>query len=638
MDAADNSTGPSEADGEGLPTRRSMRAPRNVAATASATDVLSSPGGSEPGPARGRRLLVAAGVAALGAGALAVGSRLAAMAGSPTHGQQGGSGETNGTDSNAVGGGEMGAGPAPVAPPGATMGQSGGGAPVVPGQIAEASDRDESHGQGVAEIDRPKEYDPGLPAGRTNGPMSVPVADSPEARHHLLKRAGYGIGAIAEREVEQMGLDAWLTQQLDPAYVDPFEATALSWFPFAKVEINSAEAAGVDRNETYPAYINATLARQIYGKRQIYENVVDVFENHLYCIRGTDLGVGQGNDYGNAVIRPHALGRFRDMLLASARHPYMMKYLNNTDSVDGEINENYGRELLELHTVGVGSGYSEDDVKASATILSGRRAGSDRLFAYEPKHHVTGAVRVMDFASDNATTEGGMALGDEFLNYLATHPATARTVARKLAVRFVSDYPDPALVERLAQTYLDNDTDIRAVLVEIFRSDDFWHTAGSKIRRPLEDVVGTIRAIGADSAKRDGTLEMVGFLGLLGHRPLSWGPPNGYPDVWSAWMSASQLVQRWNEHFRLVGSHREHLLPSSEFTAIFTPAPGQTVDAWVDAMCRFAIGEPASQQILDAARVLHQLPVGSTVPADLSGRVGPEITALFFHSVQFSVR
>lgn len=632
--------------GDPLPTRRSLREARTSGAVAEA-DVLTTPGGAVSTPSKGRRALIAAGVAALGAGALAIGGRYAstmageggASAGGPGAAGMGAPGSTTANGSPAA---ATGASPAPVAPPGATMGPSGGGAPVVPGEVGSADDRDQSYNEGASEGEKPKEYDPKLPGGSTSGAMALPVADSPEARHHVLKRAGYGIGAIPEREVEAMGLDAWLTQQLDPAWEDPFEATCLSWFPYAKVDIASAEAAEAPREETYPAYVNGTLARQLFGKRQIFENVVDVFENHLYCIRGTDLGVGQGNDYGNTVIRPHAFGTFRDMLLASAAHPYMMKYLNNTDSVDGEINENYGRELLELHTVGVGSKdaptYSEDDVKSAAKILSGRRAGPDGLFAYEAKHHVTGPVKVMDFTADNATAEGGMALGDEFLSYLATHPETARTIARKLAVRFVSDYPDPGLVDRLAKVYLDNHTDIRSVLVEIFRSDDFWHTAGSKIRRPLEDIVGTIRAIGVEPTTRDGCLQMVGFLGLLGHKPLSWGPPNGYPDVWSAWMSASQLVQRWNEHYRLTGSYREFLLPSEEYKAIFVPTAGQEVDAWVDAMCRFSIGEAASEQVLEAARVLHGLPAGVGIPGDKASQVGSQICALFFHSIQFSVR
>jgi uncharacterized protein (DUF1800 family) len=152
------------------------------------------------------------------------------------------------------------------------------------------------------------------------------------------------------------------------------------------------------------------------------------------------------------------------MLLASARHPAMLRYLNNADSDKRSVNENYGRELLELHTVGIDGGYNETDVRNCAYVMTGRTVDRDGNFVYDPRRHWTGAVKVMGFSHPNKKAAEGLAVGDALVRYLATHPSTARYIARKLAVRFVCDNPPNPLVDRLAQAYLQNGTAIVPVL------------------------------------------------------------------------------------------------------------------------------------------------------------------------------
>ena len=176
--------------------------------------------------------------------------------------------------------------------------------------------------------------------------------------------------------------------------------------------------------------------------------------------------------------------------------------------------------------------------------------GEEGTFRYDADKHWVGPVAVLDFQHPNDTAEGGLEVGDAYLRHLAGHPATAQTIAHKLAVRFVSDTPPPELVERLATSYLDNGTAIVPVLDTLFRSVEFWAAVGQKTRRPLENVTASVRILGVVP---DG--DPVHSIGRLynattdsGHRPLSWPAPNGYPDVHAAWRSAGNVVAVWNLH------------------------------------------------------------------------------------------
>jgi uncharacterized protein (DUF1800 family) len=382
-----------------------------------------------------------------------------------------------------------------------------------------------------------------------------------DAELHLLRRATFGPTLLDVVAVRQIGIDAWLERQLNPPEVsDPTGDEVLAAFPTVSMSAEQIRA-NVKENDwlAMQELGQATFARQMWSTRQLFEVMVDFWANHLNVTNPFDGGWDVRTPYDNDVIRAHALGKFSDMLLASAQHPAMMRYLDNASSQKRSVNENYGRELLELHTLGREAGYTEVDVRNSAYILTGRTVDREGRFTYDARRHWTGEVKVLEFTDPNASAADGMRLGDAYVHWLAHHPATAKRVAHKLARRFVCDDPPQTLVDRLAQSYLDNGTATVPVLRTLFSSVEFWMSNGLKTRRPLENVVATARILGvAPGAKTaDGLEGLYWMTNQLGHAPLNWSPPDGYPDVADAWGSAHATLGTWNAHRALVqGWHK----------------------------------------------------------------------------------
>jgi len=373
---------------------------------------------------------------------------------------------------------------------------------------------------------------------------------------HLLRRATFGPTRALVDAAGKLGVDAWLDQQLDPGKIeDPVSDKALTAFP--TVKMSTAQIRATVKDGDYLAQYElgqATIARQFWSNRQLFEVMVDFWSNHLNVTNPFDGGWDVRTSYDNDVIRKHALGKFVDMLKASARHPAMLRYLDNADSDRRSVNENYGRELLELHTVGIDGGYNEKDVRNSAYILTGRTVSNEGEFRYEANRHWIDPVKVLGFKDKNGSRSKGLDVGEKYLSYLATHPSTAKNIARKLAVRFVCDTPPNGLVQRLADTYLENGTAIAPVLRVLFRSQEFWIATGLKTRRPLENFVATARALGVapGSDTRAGIEGLYFMTQRFGQAPLAWVPPNGYPDVAAAWRSAHATLAVWNAHRALI--------------------------------------------------------------------------------------
>jgi uncharacterized protein (DUF1800 family) len=433
---------------------------------------------------------------------------------------------------------------------------------------------------------------------------------------HLLRRVTFGPNQPLVDEVHAQGIDAWLAQQLDPGSIDDGVAQdVFGQFPLAAM--GPAEIQQSIERYHWDAmfeYGQATLGRQIWSRRQLYEVMVDFWANHLNVSTPGGSGWDVANSYQEGVVREHALGSYTDLLLAAMRHPAMLRYLSNDLSDKDDVNENLGRELLELHTVGVASGYTEDDVRNSAYILTGRTVSNEHTmqemgempegsmamdemsmgmgsyggaFLFEANKHWKDPVKVLDFTHPNPTREGGMEVGDEYLRYLATHPSTAHNIARKLAVRFVSDAPPDTLVERMSQAYLDNDTQIVPVLDVLFRSGEFWASVGQKVRRPLENAIASARALevqpGGDTKKAMENLYWQ--VGSMGHRPLAWPSPDGYPDVRQAWRSTSAVLSGWNLHRSLVQGWQEGLTYVSA-DQLVAGRPSATIGEYVDSLCQ----------------------------------------------------
>ncbi len=317
----------------------------------------------------------------------------------------------------------------------------------------------------------------------------------------------------------------------------------------------------------------AKLLRAIYSQRQLEEVMTDFWCNHFNVFIGKGLDHLMLTSYERDVIRPHALGRFEDLLVATAKSPAMLFYLDNWLSIGPNspqalgapahpyqaigrparpnqgkrpsgLNENYGRELLELHTLSVNGGYTQRDVTEAAKVFTGwtiDKPAQGGGFKFEPRMHEPGPKIVLG----RRIKENGESEGLELLHRLATSKQTAHFISLKLAERFVSDNPPPALVDRMAKTFLKKKGDIREVLSVLFQSPEFWDdsTYRAKVKTPLEFVVSSIRATGAEV---DDAMPLTGRLNGMGMPLYGAQPPTGYSMKADAWVSSSALLNRMN--------------------------------------------------------------------------------------------
>ena len=343
----------------------------------------------------------------------------------------------------------------------------------------------------------------------------------------------------------------------------------------------------------------AKMTRAVYSERQLQEMMVDFWYNHfnVYAAKGADRWLI--TEYERDAIRPHAMGKFRDLLEATAKSPAMLFFLDNWLSADpvawqklqqeqqerrqmrggpfggGPIgrprfpqggpaangnpndptanakqkqerglNENYGRELMELHTLGVDGGYTQDDVVNVAKAFTGwsiRQPRRDPEFFFEDRLHDTSVKTVLG----HKIHSGGMKDGEEVLDILARDPHTAHHISLELARRFVSDNPPEALVDRMAQTFLKSDGDIREVLRTMIYSPEFWSKENyrAKIKTPFELVVSATRAVGAEV---DIPLMLVQWTSRIGQPLYQCEPPTGYSDKADAWVNTGALLSRMN--------------------------------------------------------------------------------------------
>ncbi|NDP61943.1 DUF1800 domain-containing protein [Polaromonas sp.] len=279
-----------------------------------------------------------------------------------------------------------------------------------------------------------------------------------------------------------------------------------------------------------PALENPLLAR-----------MTEFWFNHL------NVFVGKGNvrpfvgHYAVNVIRAHALGRFEDLLLASARHPAMLYYLDQAQSSNRGLNENYARELMELHTLGVGGGYTQNDVHELARILTGWTVNlrDGEGFRFAERLHDKGSKT---FLGRSYISEG-MQEGEDAIRFLARQPATAHRVSERLATFFVADRPPPALVERLSQTFLASQGDIRAVMRTLVASPEFWAADNLLFKTPLDFACSALTAAGGVKDRRD-MVQALGFLAQAGQPMHGWQTPDGYKTDAATWLAPEALTRR----------------------------------------------------------------------------------------------
>lgn len=381
-----------------------------------------------------------------------------------------------------------------------------------------------------------------------------------DGQRHILNRFSFGINRRLIREMRSDGgARAWFEHQLRPGRIADREATEMaSWFPvLSKTPGQQWRAAQSGEATVYDMgieFANWTMLRRIYSNRQVHEQMVSFWSDLLHVPLSDNKSWPLRIAY-DGVIRRHALGRFDNLLVATETHPAMGAYLDNAASTRTRLNENLGRELLELHTIGIEGKYSEAEVVDSARILTGYRVDLMKTWRhyYSPEDHYVGPVQVLGFTSGNQN-EDGRAVTEAYLRYLAHHPLTARRLARRLCTRFVSDQPSAALVRAVADTYLASGTSIKAMLRTLVKHPDFRSARNAKVRTPPEDVAATFRLLrigvtGRSSSDKDLANIVALQSAVVGLRPFGWTRPDGPPDTADAWTSVGRMTTSWSMHY-----------------------------------------------------------------------------------------
>ncbi|MBW4686525.1 MAG: DUF1800 domain-containing protein [Komarekiella atlantica HA4396-MV6] len=409
------------------------------------------------------------------------------------------------------------------------------------------------------------------PSNATSTPVDPKVI-------HIVNRLSFGPRPGDMQRVESMGVERYIQEQLSPNSIseppsltsqisqletlrlNPVELLAYGKAPSPEQKPSPEQIKVADRHarQVLNEAIQARLLRATSSSRQLQEVMADFWFNHF----NVDAGKGHNGlwvgAYEQEAIRPYVLGRFRDLLGATAHHPAMLYYLDNfrnsaasRPDARGKIqglNENYARELMELHTLGVDAGYTQQDVIALARILSGwglsrpeQETKNGSGFYFNPKHH--------DFSDKvflGHTIKGsGEAEGEQALDILARSPATARHISYKLAEYFVSDRPPSALINQLAQRYLATDGNIREVLNTLFHSREFWDTKNfnAKFKTPYQYAISVVRATNIN-VKHVRPISIIDFLKQLAMPLYRCQTPNGYKNTEDAWLNPDAITRR----------------------------------------------------------------------------------------------
>ena len=364
--------------------------------------------------------------------------------------------------------------------------------------------------------------------------------------------------------VRAMGVGAWIDQQLAPWSLTDAEGMVASYSSLTNSNLQNYDLAqtdgGGDRIVKELDY--ATILRAVHSDRQLFELMCDFWNNHFNTWRGhTWMGFLKNKDHHD-VVRANALGKFSDMLVASTHSVAMLDYLDNLPndaSTPGGVNENYARELMELHTLGIIAGqhvYTEEDVHGLAKLISGWSIkwddGPDKYtFMFAPWQHSLDPVSLLGGTFTRPARSYGDGYQDavDFIDVLAHHPSTARYICWKLVKRFVADDPPMTLVDSAAAVFRANDTAIVPTLRHIFLSAEFAASGGSKVRRPFEYAVAALRATGASVGTDpigNSSDDLRWALDNLGQPLYEWATPDGYPDLAAYWVSSAGLLERWD--------------------------------------------------------------------------------------------
>jgi uncharacterized protein (DUF1800 family) len=494
------------------------------------------------------------------------------------------------------------------------------------------------------------------PLAANKSKSAVPASPDDKTIVHVLNRIGFGARPGDIDRVRQMGLQTYIDQQLHPekiadsalaAHLEGFETLdkssrtiAENYFEPAVRARQQAKASSGAANpddgkpmrtpeqmaalqkqrQVVQELSEQKILRAAYSDRQLEEVMTDFWFNHFNVFAGKGATPIYLTEYEREVIRPHALGKFRDLLGATAKSPAMLFYLDNWQSADPHaadaqelmrgrvamrrqmnprrpgiffppqqmpantqqprqkrgLNENYGRELMELHTLGVDGGYTQQDVIEVARCFTGwtiRQPRQGGGFVFEPRIHDNGKKLVLG----HVIAGGGEHDGEAVLDILARHPSTARFISTKLVRRFVSDNPPQSLVDRAAARFRETDGDIREVVRTIITSPEFFAVTSyrAKVKTPFEFVVSTLRATGSDVQN---ATPIALAIRQLGEPLYMCQPPTGYADKAEAWVNTGSLLNRMNFALAVVGGRMRGTQPAGLTLGSTTAARDQLVD------------------------------------------------------------
>ena len=454
-----------------------------------------------------------------------------------------------------------------------------------------------------------------------------------------LQRTSFGLDSANVAEYRRLGRENFLEGQLHPnnvvlpaaiaaqviALEPPSDAAHLLADVNAQYKNMNGMPAGPDKEQARKAIndrgnklayeaIRRDLLRAVYSPAQLQEQMLWFWLNHFSVFQYKANLRWLVGDYAEHAIRPHVFGHFKELVLATLEHPAMLQYLDNNQNAAGHINENYARELMELHTLGVGGGYSQHDVQELARVLTGAGVNvgeSPHLkpdlqryyvrrgaFEFNPARHDFGAKSLL-----GSDIQGkGFAEVEEAVKLIVAQPACARFISRQLAIYFVADDPPAALIERMAQTFLHSDGDIAAVMRTLLSSREFDAALGAKFKDPMRFVVSAVR-FAYDGKAISNTRPLLNWLNALGEAPYGRQTPDGYPLTELNWSSSGQMSKRF-EIARAIGSGSAGLFDPEDGTPASTTGFPQlsnrlyfeAVEPFLSAHTKDALGRANSQQ------------------------------------------
>ncbi len=417
-----------------------------------------------------------------------------------------------------------------------------------------------------------------------------------------LNRLTFGARVEERARFVEVGLKNYIEEQLDFETINDFACDLqLSTFDTLKMEANELEGIsnqlfdGYDREKVPNELRQATLLRQLYSKRQLYEVMVEFWSDHFNIFMDKEKEFFLKTVDDREVIRKHALGNFRDLVWASAHSPAMMIYLDNQANEKSHPNENYARELMELHTLGVDGGYTQKDVMELARCLTGWNVKEHFWlgdFVFKEDLHDAGEKNVLGLSIQSS----GIKEAEQVIEMLVKHPSTAKFICTKLARRFIADNPPQALIEKAAQTFLDTNGDIKSVLRVILL--DGLPLAQPKYKRPVNFLLSALRMLNVET---DG-IALHDYLVRMGQLYFNWPTPDGYPDYSEAWQG--NLMPRWQFAFALIRNELKDT--KHNLNALLDVSSTGILQDDIDSITSLLVGAPidrfARNEIFDTVR------------------------------------